>query len=56
MAGDPPGGLYYSGDVTGEVRDPQLTYSNLHGQRDWSQSSLRAAYNRPLEPAEQPWA
>ena len=33
MARDSSGGLHYSGDVTEEIRDSQLTYSNPHGQR-----------------------
>ena len=33
MASDSSGGLHYSGDVTVEINDPQLTFSNPHGQR-----------------------
>ena len=33
MASDSSEGLHYSGDVTEEIRDPQLTYTNPHGQR-----------------------
>ena len=33
MASDSSGGLHYSGDVTVEITDPQLTFSNPHGQR-----------------------
>ena len=33
MASDSSGGLFYSGDVTEEISDPLLTYSNPHGQR-----------------------
>ncbi len=30
MASDSSGGLHYSGDVTEEIRDPLLTYTNPH--------------------------
>ena len=33
MASDSSGGLHYSGDVTVEITDPLLTFSNPHGQR-----------------------
>ena len=33
MACDSSGGLHYSGDVTVEITDPLLTFSNPHGQR-----------------------
>ena len=32
MASDSSGGLHYSGDVTVEITDPQLTFSNPHVQ------------------------
>ncbi len=33
MTSDSSGGLHYSGDVTEEISDSRLTFSNPHGQR-----------------------
>ena len=61
-ARDSSGGLHYSGDVIEEIRDPQLTYTNPHGQRvgpRWVRGEMVFAMPAGIihiDPEKQKWA
>ena len=62
MASDSSGGLHYRGDVTEEIRDSQLTYTNPHGQRvgpRWVRGEMVFAMPAGIvrvDPEKQKWA
>ena len=62
MASDSSGGLHYSGDVTEEISEPQLTYTNPHGQRvgpRWVHGKMVFAMPAGIvhiDPEKQKWA
>ncbi len=62
MSSDSSGGLHYSGDVTEEINDPLLTYSNPHGQRvgpRWVRGEIVFAMPAGIvhiDPEKQKWA